>query len=399
MRSACIVFCLYLAAASSALAAIEQKWLDDLNQRFPGIGQEFDMAVQQKLAQHGGSANVADIIKALASDPDYDPEKITSARGFTIHSELMLLHPAVGNYQESLREAKLLRDFTLKHSPDDARIMQTFRGVYAELLIINGQYEQALQEIEETIALNPDEEGNYLSRGVVNVKLGQLENALTDLRMLIRKPDAQKYAELLFGFIMNNRAAFQESEVQKNTMIDVMLRGLQPQSDAKIRIPADEAKNTPPTKPTPAPAAPTPTPTPTPEPVAPTPTPTPEPQQPDKLVLFDLVGLKSDRIEKLLGAPTNEVEGEETIDRDYNYRGNTLTISFDKKKKRVVSFQMFFMPPIEEAAALKNIGIIPRQISPTITSNLLKVWTPYDQFSKVRLSLNNGNVIAIIVEP
>jgi len=385
-----MTFCVWMFLISSAMATIDQNWIDDLNQRFPGIGNEFDLAVQQKLAQYGKSVKVEEVIKTLLGSADYLPDQITTARGFTIHSELMLFFPAIGKYQESLQEAKLLRDFTLRHSPDDPRVVQTFRGVYAELLIINGQYEQALQEVEETIAINPDEEGNYLSRGVVNVKLGQLDKALEDLQVLIRKPDAAKYAEQLFVFIMQHRDMFKDADIQKHTMIDKMVRDLEPQSSGRIRIPADIEKRSPTA---------TETPTATPEPAA-----TPTPALPDKAngaddPLFALIGLNEDKLSQFLGEPLSETKDDDTIDREYTYQGNTLTISFDKKKKKILSFQMFFVPPVNEATALSNIGIVPRQIEPTLASDILKVWSPYDKFSKVRLSLNEGNVIAIIVEP
>ena len=399
MRKIGMALCLWMVWISPVMAAIDQKWVDDLNQRFPGIGQEFDQAVQQKLAQYGKSVKVEEVIKTLLGSADYVADQITTARGFTIHSELMLFFPAVGKYQESLQEAKLLRDFTLKHSPDDPRVVQTFRGVYAELLIINEQYEQALREVEETIAINPDEEGNYLSRGVVNVKLGQLENALEDLRVLIRKPESGKYAEQLFVFIMQHRDLFKDADVQRHTMIDKMVRDLEPKSSGRIRIPAnlENGENTA----AEAPASPLPTSTPAPvataAPAQETPAPPEETTGTDPLLA--LTGLNADKLSQFLGQPLSETKEDDSIDREYNYQGNTLTISFDKKKKKILSFQMFFVPPVTEATALSNIGIIPRKLEPTIASGLMKVWAPYDKFSKVRLSLSEGNVVAVIVEP
>lgn len=394
MRKIWMALCVWMCLVSPVMAAIDQKWIDDLNQRFPGIGNEFDQAVQQKLAQYGPSVKVEEVVKTLLGSADYLPDQITTARGFTIHSELMLFFPALGQYQDSLREAKLLRDFTLKHSPDDPRVVQTFRGVYAELLILNEQYEQALQEVEETIAINPDEEGNYLSRGVVNVKLGQLDRALEDLQILIRKPDAAKYAEQLFVFIMQHRDLFKDTDIQKHTMIDKMVRDLEPKSSGRIRIPAnlEQSDNQAANAPTPMPAA-----TPTPEPVATTALPSPNAAGADPLLA--LTDLDADTLSQLLGKPLSETKEDDTIDREYNYQGNTLTISFDKKKKKIVSFQMFFVPPVSEATALANIGVVPRQLEPTLASDILKVWSPYDKFSKIRLSLNEGKVIAIIVEP
>lgn len=397
MRKIGMALCLWMVWISPVMAAIDQKWVDDLNQRFPGIGQEFDQAVQQKLAQYGKSVKVEEVIKTLLGSSDYVPDQITTARGFTLHSELMLFFPAVGKYQESLQEAKLLRDFTLKHSPDDPRVVQTFRGVYAELLIINEQYEQALREVEETIAINPDEEGNYLSRGVVNVKLGQLEKALDDLQVLIRKPESGKYAEQLFVFIMQHRALFKDADVQRHTMIDKMVRDLEPKSSGRIRIPANLENDG-------GASADTPAPTPTPEPVAAA---APAQETPPATSaetagtdpLLALTGLNADKLSQFLGQPLSETKEDDSIDREYNYQGNTLTISFDKKKKKILSFQMFFVPPVSEATALSSIGIIPRKLEPTIASGLMKVWAPYDKFSKVRLSLSEGNVVAIIVEP
>ena len=219
---------LILLFAESGMA-MEQAWVDDLNRRFPGIGEEFRQAVQQKLTQHEETTTVEALIDRLIASPNYTPDKISNAQSFSLHSELMLLHPAVGNYQESLQEAKLLRDFVLKYSAEDERVVQTFRGVYGELLIINGEYEAALQEIEAAITMNPNEEGNYLSRGVAHVKLGQLTDALDDLRILVQKSGEEKHAQQLFGFILAHRQTFQEAQVQKNTMIDVMLRDLEPE--------------------------------------------------------------------------------------------------------------------------------------------------------------------------
>jgi hypothetical protein len=60
---------------------------------------------------------------------------------------------------------------------------------------------------------------------------------------------------------------------------------------------------------------------------------------------------------------------------------------------------MFFLPPVDEADAFAHIGLIRHNISPTVASDVLKVWSPYDKFSKVRLSINETKVVAIIVEP
>ena len=381
--------------------AMEQEWIDDLNRRFPGIGNEFEMAVRQKLSQHGDSIGEKDLIEKLLASSDYSPDSISNAKSFSLHSELMLLYPAVGEYEKALHEAKLLRDFILQHSPDDERVVQTFRGVYAELLIINGRYEEALEEIERTIALNADEVGNYLSQGVAYVKLQRLEDALESLKTLIQKPDAVKYAQELFVFIMKNRSAFQETQVQKNTMIDVMLRELGPETDATIRVPPDSAE----TQENPqgaklqdsssssvessassAPEA---------QPAAPT-----QKRRQEKVALAVLSSLDAEQITQLLGPPLLETEEGVTLDRDYHYQGETLSISFDKESREVVSFQMFFLPPVNEAQALSQIGL-PEDADavPTINSDMLKVWGPYGQFSKLRLSLSEGQVIAIIVEP
>ena len=47
----------------------------------------------------------------------------------------------------------------------------------------------------------------------------------------------------------------------------------------------------------------------------------------------------------------------------------------------------------------RQIGLEPFDIAPTIDSEMLKVWSPYENFSKVRLSLSEGQVIAVIIEP
>ena len=109
--------------------------------------------------------------------------------------------------------------------------------------------------------------------------------------------------------------------------------------------------------------------------------------------------LDAKQITEIFGAPLIESDGDDTFDRDYTYRGHTLTIGFDKSTRKVVSFQMFFLPPIDEATAFERIGLPQQNIPPSISSDMLKVWNPYDTFSKVRLSLSEGQVMAIIVEP
>jgi len=382
--------------------AMEQKWVDDLNRRFPGIGDEFRQAVQQKLAQHEETTTVEALIDKLIASPNYTSGKITNAQSFSLHSELMLLHPAVGHYQESLQEAKLLRDFVLKYSAEDERVVQTFRGVFEELLIINGEYETALHEIEETISLDPDEEGNYLSRGVAHVKSGQLAEALEDLGILIQKPEAEKSAHQLFGFIMANRQTFQEVRVQKNTMIDVMLRDLDPTSGRRVKIPANlEDEQKPDTRET------TPAQTVAKAPETPEHSSSPPPSPPEKAEhrltdipsLEQLVTFTPEALVQTLGTPVIESKGDQTVDRDYNYQGHTITITFDKAGQKIVSVQMFFLPPVDETTAREQIGLEQLDIAPTIDSGMLKVWSPYGNFSKVRFSLNEGQVIAVMIEP
>ena len=392
--------------------AMEQKWIDELNQRFPGIGHEFQQAVEQKLAQHGGTLSVGELLEKLVSSPDYNPDQIANANAFGLHSELMLLYPAVGKYQEALHEAKLLRDFVLEYSSHDLKVVQTFRGVYVELLIVNEQYEEALQESDKIIALNPDEEGNYLGRGVLFVKLGQLDEAMDALKILIQKPEAARYAQQLFVFIMQNREKFQETQVQKNTMIDVMLRGLEPESQPKIRIPgnldehvsinkpeqkAPQQQTTEVQIPKEKPEEPK-----TGTSVKQPPTAPPK-EQPAVDTTIDpiakLLPLNAEQITQVLGPPLSEDEGDSTLDRDYTYQEHTLTIGFDKANHNIVSLQMFFLPLVDEATAFTRIGLLQRDLPPLISSDVLKVWSPYGNFSKVRLSLNEGKVIAIIVEP
>ena len=382
---------------------MDQEWIDDLNRRFPGIGNEFEMAVRQKLSQHGEAIGAKDAIDSLLAGPDYLSDTISNARSFSLHSELMLLYPALGEYEKALDEAKLLRDFILEHSPGDERVVQTFRGVYAELLIINGRYEEALKEIERTIAINSSEAGNYLSMGVTYVKLQRLEDALESLKTLIRKPNAAKYAQQLFVFIMENRSLFQEAQVQKNTMIDVMLRDLEPASGTAIRIPSGEKEAVSPSDELSAPEVPE-----TAELQPPSSSPpkdsTPSKLEPkhqqEKVALAVLGKLDAEQISQLLGPPLMETEGEETLDRDYQYHGETLNISFDKDGQKVLSFQMFFLPPVDESLAFSQIGVQKQtDVVPTIDSEMLKVWGPYGQFSKLRLSLSEGRVIAVIVEP
>lgn len=345
--------------------ATEQQWVEDLNQRFPGIGKEFQDAVQQKLAQHGGKFTAETLLDALLSSPDYTKNQITNTRSFGLHSELMLLYPAAGKYQDALQEAKLLRDFVLKYSPNEQQIIQTFRGVYTELLIINGQFDEALKECEALIKSQPDEGGNYVSRGVIYVSVGKLDNALADLKRLIETPDAAMYAQQLFGFIMQKREQFQQARIQSNTMIDVMLRGLEPQPHpVKIVIPA-------------------------------LPTAAVESAEP----LVELLTLTADEMTAKLGQPISESASDTAISRDYAYRQSTLTVNFDKNSGNVISAQMFFLPMVDEATAFQRIGLRQRDLPPTISSDVLKVWNPYGEFQKVRLSIESNQVIAMIVEP
>ncbi|MBD3308601.1 tetratricopeptide repeat protein, partial [candidate division KSB3 bacterium] len=247
---------------------MEQKWVDDLNRRFPGIGYEFREAVKQKIAQHGGDFTPETLIERLLASPDYVEGQITNAKSFGLHSELMLLYPAVGKYQEALQEAELLRDFVLTYSESEPNIVQTFRGVYVELLIINEAYEAALEEIEALLTINPDEPGNYLSRGIILLQLGHLDRALEDLRTLLVMPETPQYAQQLFAFMLHHRDQFQEARVQPNTMIDVMLKDLEPEPQTRrITIPDQPTEQ-------PSAASPTPRATPTP---SPSPIPTPQP--------------------------------------------------------------------------------------------------------------------------
>ncbi len=395
-----VVLCLLILAMPAS--AMDQQWIDDLNQRFPGIGNEFEMAVRQKLSPYGETADPQEIITTLLADPDYVPDRIANARSFSAHSELMLLYPAIGEYEKSLKEAKLLRDFILRHSPEDERILQTFRGVYSELLLVNGQYEEALKEIEQTIAIDPSEAGNYLSQGVAYVRLQRLEDALDSLKILVQHPDGLKYAQQLFVFIMEHRRVFQGAQLQKNTMIDVMLKEIDSESSAATHL-LTEVSNAPDNRQKaehqpPASSS---------VPTASTPTPSksekssrPAAAAPSLRSLTALKGLNAEQVSKLLGPPLMESEGATTFDRDYPFRGETLNISFDKKTRQSVSFQMFFLPPVDQNRAFAQIGLKEEAGAvPVIDNDMLKVWGSYGPFSKLRLSLSEGRVIAVIVEP
>lgn len=385
---------------------MEQKWIDDLNRRFPNIGTELQEAVQQKLTKYGDDLTVEELIDKLVSSPAYAGNIITDVNTFAIHSELVLLYPVVGKYAEALNASKLLRDFVLRYPPDDPRVLLTFRGVYTELLIINEQYEEALRECEETLALDDDEEGNYLSRGVISVNLGQLDKAFADLKMLIQKPDPKNYAQQLFTFIMDHRQAFQEARVQENTLIDAMLKDFEPQQSSKVKIPANLKTDPQPVESPQITSQETPSESSYQRETELRPVTSQENRNSSQEALNNhaasnpgIVYLEYEKIKQVLGIPISETEGEVIIEREYEYNGHTLTIGIDKTTHKIISFQMFFLPPVEEADAFARIGLIRQDIPPTVVSNVLKVWSPYGKFSKVRLSMNEAKVIAMIVEP
>ena len=364
--------------------AMEQYWTDDLNTRFPNLGQEFQYVIQQKLSQYGETFTVETLIEKCETHPEYSQEAITNITTFGIHSDLTVLYPAVGRYEEALHEAKLLRDFVLAYPPEDPQVVVTFRGVYTELLIVNGQYEEALQECEETLALAPDEEGIFLSRGVAYTHLHRLDEAVEELKTLIKKPDPKNYAQQLFEFVMTKRHTFQEARVQRNTMIDVMLRELEPQHRAQVKIPtsisvessseADISHSSSKSE------------------IAHTDIGPPPP-------LNTLLHLNPKQLIKKLGQPLAESDGETTIDREYVYNGRTLTITFDKQTQCLVSLQLFFLPPVDETEAFALIGLPGQNPPSTIMTESLKVWSPYEDFSKVQLVLHEQKVMAVIIQP
>jgi tetratricopeptide (TPR) repeat protein len=412
--------------------AMEQRWIDDLNGRFPGIGDEFQQAVQKQLARSRESVSLEERIRQLTSHPDYDPQSITNTAAFGLHSELLVLYPALGKYQDALQEAKLLRDFVIANPPDTPDVIVTFRGVYTELLIVNEHYEQALEECHATLEIAPEGEGVYLSQGVIYTHLGNLEQAFESLKTLIELPDPEAYAQELFAFILTNRSQFQRTQIQADTLIDVILSNMQPRRPTPIVIPIKNPSPTTTPLESPLPTAsplksPSPTATPQSAPMLPpiptlpsmpgpppipvsaesqvTPMPSPEPVPttiaepiaPDPLAA--LIVLDEKDLRQALGSPIAEIDDDETLMQDYAYNGYTLTLHRDKERLDIVSLSMFFLPPVQESEAFTNMGLHWRDIPPDLQTQSVKVWTPYGPFAKARISLNENDVIAITVYP
>lgn len=391
---------LIFSLGSCPILAMEQRWVDDLNARFPQLGDEFQRAVAQKLASYPPETSPDDLIARLTAHPEYATQQITNTETFGLHSELMVLYPAVGEYEKALQEAKLLRDFVIANPPDDPNVVVTFRGVYAELLIVNKWYDEALQECRKSQEIAPEEEGIYLSKGVVYTHLGDLEKVLENLGILTRSPDPQSYAQQLFDFLILHRHRFQKPQIQENTLIDVMLKDLAPeQGRTTIKIPAPTPLPTQSPVPTitPSPATITPSPSPTTLPAAPTSIATSTPKE--TVLLATLLAASQETQEQILGEPLTETISDTTLIQEYLYKGYTLTINRDKESYHILSCSMFFLPPVGEVEAFTHIGLPWRNIPPTLLTNSIKVWTPYDSFAKVRISLSQDDVLAIIVEP
>ncbi len=372
-------------------SGMDQHWIDDLNTRFPNLGDEFQQAVAHKLAQYPPETSIDDVIVSLTSHPDYSLRQITNTTTFGLHSELMVLYPAVGEYEKALQEAKLLRDFVVANPPANQEVVVTFRGVYAELLIVNGRYEDALQECAESRSLAPEEEGIYLSQGVAYVHTGDLARVLENVGILVQTPDPKLYARQLFDFLLLHRHRFQNAHIQANTMIDVMLRDLAPeQRRTAITI-----------------SAPTPLPTSIPSPKI-GPSTRPSPASPTRggskkpegdVPLAMLLAASQENQAQLLGAPISESATETALIQEFQYKNHTLTINRDKQTRKILSCSMFFLPPVSEVDAFAHIGLQWRDVPPTLLTNTVKAWTPYDSFAKVRISLNHDNVLAIVVLP
>ena len=97
--------------------------------------------------------------------------------------------------------------------------------------------------------------------------------------------------------------------------------------------------------------------------------------------------------------PIAEVDADKTLMQDYVYNGYTLTLHRDKQRLEIASLAMFFLPPVQEIEAFTSMGLHWRDIPPDLQTQSVKVWTPYGPFAKVRISLNENDVIAITVQP
>ena len=102
---------------------------------------------------------------------------------------------------------------------------------------------------------------------------------------------------------------------------------------------------------------------------------------------------------QLLGTPLSETITDTTIMQDFRYNGHTLTITRDRQTQQILSCAMFFLPPVSEVEAFAHIGLYWRNISPTLLTNAVKMWMPYGPLTKVRVSLDHENVLAIVVQP
>ncbi len=108
--------------------------------------------------------------------------------------------------------------------------------------------------------------------------------------------------------------------------------------------------------------------------------------------------LTSDQAAQLLGSPLTENEVIKRLMRDYPSHEQTMRSVLIRKISRFSRIQMFFCLS-DEATAFNRMGFLRRIRPPTMHNGHLKRLENFGPFSKVRLSLNEGQVIAMIVEP
>lgn len=366
------------------LLALDRAWIDDLNQRFPGLGDEYQQAVAHKLAAYPAGTSVDDVIAELTARPAFDAHRITTTAGFGLHSDLMILYPVVGRYDDALQEARLLREVVLANPPDDQAVELTVRGVYAELLIVNERYAEALAECGEAGALAPEHEDLALCEGVAAVHAGELERVLAALGRLLRAPDPENYARQLCDLLLRHRARFQGAQVQTNTMIDMMLRDLEsvqerapitlaaPAADDRATAAVSEDQERPPPPPK---------------------------DEPADDPLWQLVNASPEQQADILGEPLSETLVDGTRIQEFRYHGQRLTVHRESRTSQIVSCSMLFVPPVSEFEALAHIGLRQRRRSPAVATASVKSWMPYGPFAKVRMALSAGRVLTVVVYP
>ncbi|MCB1193555.1 MAG: tetratricopeptide repeat protein [Leptospiraceae bacterium] len=122
---------------------------------------------------------------------------------------ILLLFVIIANCKEKKEERKRY-DFYMLTIPNDAIVSMAY-GRLANVFFYRGQYEKALESINNSIQILPNNPATLYNKAVIEIKLGKKNEAINTLKRVISVHENSKKAWYNLGVLLLEQKNYKES--------------------------------------------------------------------------------------------------------------------------------------------------------------------------------------------